>query len=601
MGNKKVIVVGHPSCQIEDIKNVLIKCGMYAAQPSRREKLSAQEITQLICHAHTFTPIEKLQKVEDFAFINVEPMWQELALDLLLGNVGNHVWGWADAGILPLLKYWKGLDSSIAFVLVYDAPENCLKNIFDSVLDQDELELSIQEKLNNWYVYNKKLLDFYLEYSDRCVLVHAQQVKQSTQSYIQQIEKHVGILLDGEMPFAQVDENNSHSKIDYALVSDVSIYDTFDRLQSYTFNELLENYIEVKNLYNEMQSVSNLPIVNDSHKVSASQAVNILHTLKIDQKKNNDKIQALLKDIRNISHEKESMINDLQAKLNIVAKERAELAAKADWRRRHIDEINQDKDEQAKLLKASKLELEQIRKERADFAAKADWRRRHIEEINKNKDEQSKLLKVIQLELNKVKKEKDEIKGKSDWRFKRISEITEIQKGQEKVIEKYKEKFDKLSKEYIEQRNIMQVAVQEKEILIKQLMKLQAEAEKYLLPKTINQAKPLYGAADRIKEQLPYRLGSVLLNQSKTIKGVLTLPLVLSAEKKRYLQEQQKEMNQNLPPIDEYVDIQEAERVKRHLSYRLGHVLVDVGEHPGNLVKLPWKFYSEFIAFKKGK
>jgi hypothetical protein len=85
-----------------------------------------------------------------------------------------------------------------------------------------------------------------------------------------------------------------------------------------------------------------------------------------------------------------------------------------------------------------------------------------------------------------------------------------------------------------------------------------------------SQAHVHYGAANRIKQQLSYRLGATMIRQSRSIGGWLNMPFALSAETKRFKQDQAASKDQQLPPIAQYRDAHEAELIKQHLSYRLG-------------------------------
>ncbi|OPH35273.1 hypothetical protein [Moraxella equi] len=140
---------------------------------------------------------------------------------------------------------------------------------------------------------------------------------------------------------------------------------------------------------------------------------------------------------------------------------------------------------------------------------------------------------------------------------------------------------------------------QENDLLIKQLHQTQEELERYYLEnqrlKSQKQepAKPVYyGAADRVKEDLPYRLGATMVSHSKSAKDLAILPLALAKEYREF----QKHQPTDLPAIEEYQDAHEAEKAKKHLSYRLGKTLVD-GVKSKKVLDLPVKMGREIVGF----
>jgi hypothetical protein len=103
----------------------------------------------------------------------------------------------------------------------------------------------------------------------------------------------------------------------------------------------------------------------------------------------------------------------------------------------------------------------------------------------------------------------------------------------------------------------------------------------------------------KVKKQLSYRLGSTMIRQSRSIGGWLNMPFALSAEAKRFKQDQAAGKDQQLPPIAQYRDAHEAELIKQHLSYRLGSRLLINTKTLGGRISLPWSLYAEVKAFRK--
>ncbi|TQR33657.1 hypothetical protein DMB92_01875 [Campylobacter sp. MIT 99-7217] len=88
-------------------------------------------------------------------------------------------------------------------------------------------------------------------------------------------------------------------------------------------------------------------------------------------------------------------------------------------------------------------------------------------------------------------------------------------------------------------------------------------------------------AVSRIKSHLSYKLGQAMIENSKSIKGYIRMPYVLSYIKDKHKQEQrayERSIKENpslkLPPLETYSDYKEALKIKEHLSYKLGEAWI---------------------------
>src|SRR5690606_33895893 len=104
-----IAIVGHAASGYEDVLALLQQSGMAAARPSRREGLSPQEINAALMTAHKAAPVSTVLDESGFPPIEAGPVWHGMALDLMLGNLDQPLWGWADAQAIYALDYWKDL------------------------------------------------------------------------------------------------------------------------------------------------------------------------------------------------------------------------------------------------------------------------------------------------------------------------------------------------------------------------------------------------------------------------------------------------------------------------------------------------------------
>lgn len=111
-------------------------------------------------------------------------------------------------------------------------------------------------------------------------------------------------------------------------------------------------------------------------------------------------------------------------------------------------------------------------------------------------------------------------------------------------------------------------------------------------------------AKERIQNHLAYKLGSTLIENSKSLLGYIRMPFVLSyirdkhkLEQKKYEENIKKHPELILPPLESYPDYKEALKEKECFTYKLGEALIQADKYwyKGGYIK----FYFESKKMKK--
>ena len=89
-------------------------------------------------------------------------------------------------------------------------------------------------------------------------------------------------------------------------------------------------------------------------------------------------------------------------------------------------------------------------------------------------------------------------------------------------------------------------------------------------------------AKQRIHSHLAYKLGQAMIENSKSIKGYIRMPYVLSYIKDKHKKEQRiynekikRNPNLKLPPLESYPDYKQALKEKECITYKLGEALIE--------------------------
>ena len=242
-----------------------------------------------------------------------------------------------------------------------------------------------------------------------------------------------------------------------------------------------------------------------------------------------------------------------------------------------------------------------------NYFNESEQRKNHeLEKINtklsKAYSEIASLKKSIEIHVGNTKLLEEKLSKENKKLIESIKDYNSLSKDSKKTIDDLKnqaEYFHSQSIESIENENTQ---------LINQIHVLQENLEKYLKnedKKLVtdvrhSQLRPMYyGAADRVKQDLPYRVGSAIINHSKSPLSIARLPSAVVKEYRDFDRNMKK--NENLPAIEEYEDADDAMKVKSHLSYIIGLTITDALISPSNIPKIPFKLSRDIISFKLDK
>ncbi|MBK8384844.1 MAG: hypothetical protein IPL11_03910 [Candidatus Accumulibacter sp.] len=235
---KTVITCGHPYSGFQLAYEVQMQAGLAHPQASRREAMSAEGL-----HDKIFKVLTSIGA----AWMPRPPLmpgriWQDLSIDLFMGNIDQGEWGWADARSVWLLDFWKDLDSQTRFVLAYSSPEYAIGTALRDRLAGPE---DVETLLASWIAYHSAMLRFYNRNPDRCLLVNVSTVTQEPQAFIEALSTRFNLKL-----------NPAPAEKQQAMVSIPAIAATLARMLS-------ENHDQANALYQELESAADIGDAGD--------------------------------------------------------------------------------------------------------------------------------------------------------------------------------------------------------------------------------------------------------------------------------------------------------------------------------------------------
>ena len=227
---KVLLTCGHPDSGFALVHDVMLSAGVAPARPSRREQVTATDLQARLLQALGIDPAGD-------ADVPAAPghLWQELAVDLFLGNMSAEVWGWADAATLPLLDFWREFDNQTLFLLVYSSPAYA---VAQALQGQPATADAVDRIVAGWTACNNRLLRFFHRHRERCELVEVASALHAPDRLVERAGERWGL---GLLPPAPVTGRRGDSAVAAALAK-----------------ALVQDHDEAHALFAELESVAGL-------------------------------------------------------------------------------------------------------------------------------------------------------------------------------------------------------------------------------------------------------------------------------------------------------------------------------------------------------
>lgn len=108
------------------------------------------------------------------------------------------------------------------------------------------------------------------------------------------------------------------------------------------------------------------------------------------------------------------------------------------------------------------------------------------------------------------------------------------------------------------------------------------------------------GASTLVKNSISYQLGNQIIQGLKTKKISNTVKNILATSLEHHYDTIVKEL-ESLENLDNYIDKQDAEKAKKHLSFLIGKTILSNISSKSKLKKIPQELLEEFILFRRAQ
>lgn len=126
--------------------------------------------------------------------ITILERYHEMAQKILNEKTKRSLWGWKDPRTTLFLDFWLNLLPETRFILVFRSPWEVVDSLYRR--GSDELIEAYPEKaVDLWMHYNQKMLEFYDQHPEKCLLVNLSKVVESPPAFIDAINHKFNLSL----------------------------------------------------------------------------------------------------------------------------------------------------------------------------------------------------------------------------------------------------------------------------------------------------------------------------------------------------------------------------------------------------------------------
>lgn len=486
-----ICITGADAPALNHLAQALQGAGVAPAQPLQRDvALSLHVWHQRVCQSDT-SPVVPSR------------LWEQVAIDLLLANIDQPVWSWADARSVDALDFWAQLDTNIRFVLLCQTPQQAVAELFTAdvgTVPDEARQLAV------WQQRHQALLRFHLRHPERSVLVWADQAQQNSNALathmIQQwqlplppdavttttrpslhnaVQLQLAAQLVARHPQYQELERELYACVQPLLPADA--HPAHNKFTVPTAQQLVQHYLQLIDRSAEQAALQQ----------QQQQADQQLHQIRQELEKHHQALQTELQ--AKLAEESQAKQAEAAAKAKALQQRDAEIKAKIELQGK-FDELTQTQSKTAidlqhtqqkaeqllqELHRVQELLAQQLEQYQAEQAAKSEA----IHQRNLIAQAHQKVQTQLEAE---IKAKQVEVAAKLEALQQRDAEAKAKAVLQQAQIE-LQTKLDVLTQTSTKTAVDLQEAQQEGELLLQQLHQVQEELEKYYLNHQAAQAE----------------------------------------------------------------------------------------------------------------
>lgn len=200
---KTLCITGTKCAMFNKISNTIFNAGISPAKTITQPNGSSMDFNdwhQKVVDENSLLSIDSSSKIGR--------IWEQLAVDLFMENVGQEKWGWACPHSVKLLNFWHSFAPQLCFILLYSTPEEAIyaasKNLNNNSPHNNSGDAIIKQWLND----QQMMLKFYIKNPLQSLLINVNDFKKNPQNLVEKINEHFNFNLNSFTALNDPDSEN---------------------------------------------------------------------------------------------------------------------------------------------------------------------------------------------------------------------------------------------------------------------------------------------------------------------------------------------------------------------------------------------------------
>lgn len=135
-------------------------------------------------------------------------IWEQLAVDLFMENVGQEKWGWACPHSVKLLNFWHSFAPQLCFILLYSTPEEAIYSASKNLNNNSAHNNSGDAIIKQWLNDQQMMLKFYMKNPLQSLLINVNDFRKNPKYLVEKINEHFNFNLNSFTALNDPDSEN---------------------------------------------------------------------------------------------------------------------------------------------------------------------------------------------------------------------------------------------------------------------------------------------------------------------------------------------------------------------------------------------------------
>lgn len=200
---KTLCITGTECAMFNKISDTIFNAGISPAKTITQPNGSSMDFNdwhQKVVDENSLLSIDSSSKIGR--------IWEQLAVDLFMENVGQEKWGWACPHSVKLLNFWHSFAPQLCFVLLYSTPEEVIyaasKNLNNNSAHNNSGDAIIKQWLND----QQMMLKFYIKNPLQSLLINVNDFRKNPKYLVEKINEHFNFNLNSFTELNDPDSEN---------------------------------------------------------------------------------------------------------------------------------------------------------------------------------------------------------------------------------------------------------------------------------------------------------------------------------------------------------------------------------------------------------